>query len=156
VKGYNPAGYVTAAGSVYGSTGAVSRLYTNNGVRVEINAASGSPRAAELHPFAYISAAEQASLKKLTVNFDAGVSSSSASLSFLVCRWDGGSCIWEPVASYGTGSTSDRAFTWTTTTPAAYVSSSGEIRVSIRGTRSSSSSFRTRADWVRFTIEYTA
>jgi hypothetical protein len=154
VKDYNPTGYLVASGSVYGSTGAVSRLYTNNGVRVEITAASGSPHAAELHPFAYITAAEQSTLSKLTVNFDAGVSSSSASISFRVCRWDGAACIWETVASYGTGRTSDRSFTWTTTTPAAYVSSSGEIRVSIRGTRSSSSSFRTRADWVRFRIEY--
>jgi serine protease AprX len=154
VKSYNPTGYLTAAGSVYGSTGAVSRLYSNDGVRVEINAATGTPRVAELQPFAYITAAEQATLGKLTVNFDAGVSSEGASISFRVCRWDGANCIWETVASYGTGRTSDRSFTWTTTAPAAYVSSSGEIRVSIRGTRSSSSSFRTRADWVRFTIEY--
>jgi serine protease AprX len=154
VKSYNPAGYLTAAGSVYGSTGAVSRLYSNDGVRVEINAATGSPRVAELQPFAYITAAEQATLGKLTVNFDAGVSSSSASISFRVCRWDGASCIWETVASFGTGTSSDRSFTWTTTAPAAYVSSSGEIRVSVRGARSSSSSFRARADWVRFTIEY--
>jgi hypothetical protein len=154
VKSYNPAGYLTAAGSVYGSTGAVSRLYTNNGVRVEINAASGSPRVANLQPFAYITAVEQASLSKLTVNFDAGVSSSSASISFLVCRWNGADCIWELVASYGTGTTADRSFTWTTTSPTAYVSASGEVRVAIRGSRSSSSSFRARADWVRFTIEH--
>jgi hypothetical protein len=154
VKSYNPTGYLTAAGSVYGSAGAVSRLYSDDGVRVEINAATGSPRVAELQPFAYLTAAEQETLSKVTVNFNAGVSTSSASISFRVCRWNGASCIWETVASYGTGRTSDRSFTWTTAAPAAYVSTLGEIRVSIRGTRSSSSSFRTRADWVRFTIEY--
>jgi serine protease AprX len=154
VKSYNPAGYTIAAGSVYNSTGAVSRLYTNDGSRVEINSASGSPRVSELQPYATITAAELATLSKLTVNFDGGVSSTGASLSFRVCRWNGGStCTWETVASYGTGSTSDRSFTWTTTTPAAYVSPSGELRVSVRGTRSSSS-FRTRTDWIRFTIEY--
>jgi hypothetical protein len=57
------------------------------------------------------------------------------------------------VSSYGTGRTSDRSFTWANTSPASYVSPSGEIRVSVRGTRNSST-FRTRTDWVRFTIEY--
>jgi hypothetical protein len=33
------------------------------------------------------------------------------------------------------------------------VSPAGEIRVAVRGTRNSSS-FRTRTDWVRFTIEH--
>jgi serine protease AprX len=154
VKSYNPAGYTIAAGSVYNSTGAVSRLYTNDGSRVEINSASGSPRVSELQPYATVTAAELATLSKLTVNFDAGVSSTGASLSFRVCRWDGGStCTWETVASYGTGSTSDRSFTWSTATPAAYASPAGELRVSVRGTRNSSS-FRTRTDWIRFTIEY--
>jgi hypothetical protein len=132
----------------------VSRLYTNNGSRVEITAAAGSPRVSEIQPYASITAAELTSLSKLTVNFDASVSSSSALLSFRVCRWNGSStCTWETVASYGIGSTSDRSFTWTTTAPAAYVSPSGELRVSVRGTRNSSS-FRTRTDWIRFTIEY--
>jgi serine protease AprX len=155
VKSYSPAGYTIAAGTVYGSTGAVSRLYTNDGSRVEITSASGSPRVSELQPYATITTTELATLGKLTINFDAGVSSSSASLSFRVCKRNpDSSCTWETVASYGTGTTSDRSFTWTTTSPAQYVSSSGEIRVSVRGTRNSSSSFRTRTDWVRFTIEY--
>lgn len=156
VKTYNPAGYFIGAGSVYGSTGAVSRLYSNDGVRVEISAASGSPRVAELQPYAVITGPEAASLSKLTVNFDAGVSSSSASLSFHVCNgWSDSTCAsWQEVASYGTGRTSDRSFAWTATSSlSSYVSPTGELRVSIRGTRNSSS-FRTRTDWVRFTIEY--
>ena len=154
VKSYNAAGY-TFTGTVYGSTGATSRLDANDGVRVEIQSTtSGTPRVAELQPFASIAPAEQASLSKLTVNFDAGVSSSSAALSYRVCRRNAdGTCTWEVVASYPSNRTADRSFTWTTTSPAAYVSPSGEIRVAIRGTRNSSS-FRTRADWVRFTIEY--
>jgi serine protease AprX len=156
VKSYTPAGYLIGAGTVYNGTGAVSRLSTNDGVRVEINSASsGTPRVSELQPYATITAAEQSSLSKLTVNFDAGVSSSSASLAFRVCSaWSGSACTsWQQVASYGTGTTSDRSFTWTSTSPNQYVSPSGEIRVSVRGTRNSSSSFRTRTDWIRFTIE---
>jgi serine protease AprX len=155
VKSYNPSGYSIAAGTLYSGTGALSRLFSNDGQRVEVTSTtSGSPRVAELHPYTAIAEAVS-SLDKLTVNFDAGVSSSSASLSFRVCRWNADStCSWETVRSYSTGSTSDRSYTWTTASPAAYVSSSGEIRVSVRGTRSSSSSFRTRTDWIRFTIEY--
>jgi hypothetical protein len=154
VKSYNPAGY-TFTGTVYNSTGAVSRLYSNDSSRVEIQSTtSGNPRVSELRPYASITPSERATLSKLTVNFDAGVSSENASLSFRVCRWNGdGTCTWEVVASYGTGRTSDRSFTWTTASPGAYVSPSGEIRAEVRGTRNSSS-FRTRTDWVRFTIEY--
>jgi subtilisin family serine protease/fibronectin type 3 domain-containing protein len=155
VKSYAPAGYAIGAGTVYRSTGAISRLQSNDGARMEIaSTTSGTPRVAELRPHATITAAEQATLSKLTIDFDAGVSSQSASLGFRVCRRNGGSaCTWETVASYGVERTSDRSFTWTTTSPADYVSSAGQIRVALRGTRSSSS-FRTRTDWVRFTIEY--
>ena len=154
VKSYNPAGYAFT-GTVYSSTGTLSRLFSNDGSRVEIQSTtSGTPRVSELRPHAVIAPGEQVTLSRLTVDFDAGVSNQNASLSFRVCRWNpDGTCTWEVVASYGTGSTSDRSFTWTTTSPAAYVSPSGEIRVAVRGTRNSSS-FRTRTDWVRFTIEY--
>jgi hypothetical protein len=154
VKTYRPTGYAIAAGTLYAGTGALSRLSSNNGSRVEITStASGSPRVSELQPYTVITEAAS-SLDKLTVRFDAGVSSANASLSFRVCKLNGGSvCTWETVVSYGTGTTSDRSFTWTTTSPAAYVSSAGEIRVSVRGT-GTSSSFRTRTDWIRFTIEY--
>jgi hypothetical protein len=155
VKSYNPAGYTIAAGALFGSTGAITRLYSNDATRVEINSTtSGNPRVSELQPYASITPSERASLSRLTVNFDASVSNANASLSFRVCRWNGTStCTWETVSSYGTGSTSDRSFTWAITSPASYVSPSGEIRVSVRGTRNSST-FRTRTDWVRFTIEY--
>jgi serine protease AprX len=155
VKSYQPSGYTIAAGTLYNGTGTLSRLFSNDGQRVEVTSTtSGSPRVSELQP--YVAIAESAStLEKLTVNFDAGVSSSGASLSFRVCKRNAdSSCTWETVRSYGTGSTSDRSHTWTTTSPGAYVSPSGEIRVSVRGTRNSSSSFRTRTDWIRFTIEY--
>jgi hypothetical protein len=155
LKSYDPSGYTIAAGTLYSGTGTLSRLFSNDGQRVEVTSTtSGSPRVSELQPYAAI-AEGASSLDKLTVNFDAGVSSSGASLSFRVCKRNAdSSCSWETVRSYGTGSTSDRSHTWTTTSPAAYVSASGEMRVSVRGTRSSSSSFRTRTDWIRFTIEY--
>ena len=154
MKTYNPVGYTIAAGTLYGSTGATSRLYSNNGVRVEINSTtSGRPRVSELRPHATITANQRATLSKLTISFDAGVSSPSASISFRVCRWNGGTtCSWKTLASYRKGRTSDRSFTWTKTSPADYVSPSGRIRVAVRGIRGSSP-FRTRIDWVRFTVE---
>jgi hypothetical protein len=154
VKTYNPAGYTIAAGSLYRSTGATSRLYSNDGVRVVINStASGRPRVSELRPYVTVSAGERTTLSKLTISFDAGVSSRSASIGLRVCRWNGGAtCTWKTVATYRRGRTSDRSFTWTTTSPGDYVSPSGQIRVGVRGTRGSAS-FRTRTDRVRFTIE---
>jgi serine protease AprX len=154
-KSYQPAGYTLVSGTVYSGRGSVTRLYSNDGSRVEINSASGSPRVAEIQPYASITAAELATLTKLTVDFDGNVSSSNANLILAVCKRNADdSCTWETVKTWSpAGTTSDRAHTWSTTTsPAQYVSTTGEIRFSVKSTRSSS--FRLRTDWIRFTIAY--
>ena len=58
------------------------------------------------------------------------------------------------VAIYGPASqgTSDRTVTWSTTTPARFVSSTGEVRLDVKATRSKS--FATRVDLTRFTVTY--
>ncbi len=49
--------------------------------------------------------------------------------------------------------TSDGTFSWSNSTaPTDYVSAAGEVRFRVRGT--AASSFRTRTDLVRFTIDY--
>jgi hypothetical protein len=152
VKSYQPTAYTIAAGTVFSGRGALSRLFNNDSSRVEISSVN---RASEIQPTAKVTPAEQATLRRLTIDFDGNVSSSSATLALRACRRNiDDSCTWEVVRTFPTGSTSDRSFTWTAATPGAYVSATGDILFSVRGTRTSSSTFQTRTDWVRFTIEY--
>jgi hypothetical protein len=50
------------------------------------------------------------------------------------------------------GTTADVGSTWTTVSPADYVGPTGQVRVKVRGTRSTS--FRAQTDLVSVTIEY--
>lgn len=152
VKSYRPAGYALVSGSVYSGRGAVSRLHYNDGSRVEISAAkiSKSTYVAEIQPYATITAAERASLKKLSVEYDGHASSNIAAVTLLIKNFRTGQ--WETLDGPRTGVTSDRYFSWSNSTaPTDYVSGSGEIRFAVRGTRSSG--FQTRTDLVSFTIE---
>jgi hypothetical protein len=152
VKSYRPADYALVSGSVYAGRGAVSRLYSNDGSRVEISAAkvSKGTYVAEIQPYATITAAERASLKKLSVEYDGNASSNSAAVALLIRNFRTGQ--WETLDGPRTGVTSDRNFTWSNSTaPTDYVSGSGEVRFDVRGTRSSG--FQTRTDLVSFTIE---
>ncbi len=147
-----PIGY-GYTGSIYNGTGQILRLFENDASRIELKPVySSGSYVADLQPYAKISSAQQASLKKLTVDYDGHLSSSYASLTLRV--YDFANASWQTIYGPVTKMTSDRAITWSnTTSPKSYVSSSGEIWVSVLGKRSSSS-FRTRTDLVRFTIEY--
>jgi subtilisin len=151
LKTYQPAGYTLAAGSVYKGLGAVSRLYNDDGSRVEVLARSGSTYLAEIHPHATITAGERASLKKLSVDYDGNATNSSAAVTLRIRNYRANQ--WETLDGPRTGVTSDRSFTWSNATaPRDYVSSAGRVTVSVRGTRSGT--FRTRTDLVRFRIEF--
>jgi hypothetical protein len=151
VKVYRPAGYTLGAGSVYLGRGAVSRLHENDASRVEITGVrSGSMFVSELTASAVV--AEPAPvLRRLTVGYDGGASSSAATLSVSIYRWATGA--WTQVYGPRTpGTTADVGATWTTLSPAEYVGPTGEVRVKVRGTRSFS--FRTQTDLVRITVEH--
>jgi Fibronectin type III domain len=151
VKSYQPAGYALVSGSVYSGRGAVSRLYSNDGIRVEISAARvGRTYVAEIQPYATITTAERASLKKLSVEYDGNASSNSAAVTLRIRNFQTGQ--WETLDGPRTGVTTDRNFKWSNSTaPTDYVSGSGEVRFAVRGTRSSG--FQTRTDLISFTIE---
>jgi hypothetical protein len=130
----------------------VSRLYSNDGSRVEISAAkvTKSSYVAEIQPHASITPAERASLKKLTVEYDGNATSGSAAVTLLIRNFR--TAQWETLDGPRTGVTSDRNFNWSNSTaPTDYVSGSGEVRFAVRGTRSSG--FRTGTDLISFTIE---
>jgi hypothetical protein len=151
-KAYQPAGYNILSGSVYKGRGAVSRLYSDDGSRLEISAAkSGSTYVSDLYAYASMTSAERSSLDKLTIDYNGNDSSASAALTLQV--YDFATASWTVVDGPRTGVTTDRSFTWSnSTSPADYVSSAGEVRFRDRGTNTSS--FRTRTDLVRFTIAY--
>jgi hypothetical protein len=152
VKAYQPAGYTLVSGSVYSGRGDISRLYQNDGSRVEISSAkSGRTQVAEIQPYASITPEERASLSRLVVEYDGNASSHSAAITLLMRNFQTGQ--WVTLDGPRTGITSDRPYTWwNSTNPRDYVSGTGEVRFSVRGTRSSS--FRTATDLVRFTITY--
>jgi len=151
-KAYQPSGYTILSGSVYHNHGAVSRLYADDGSRLEISAAkSGSSYAADLYARASMTPAERSALSRLTIDYNGSDSSSGAALTLQVYDFTTGT--WAVVDGPRTGVTTDRSFTWSTSSsPADYVSSAGEVRFRVRGT--DASSFRTRTDLVRFTIGY--
>ena len=149
---YKPSGYRIISGRVWSGRGSVSRLYSNDDSRVEIDAAkSGSTYIAEIEPYVSI-AQDPTALTKLTVEYDGGVSSGTAEIRLSVYNWS--TAAWVVVdGPRSSGSTADTSFTWSTSSPAGFVApASREIRFRIRGTRSAS--FRTRTDWVRFSVEY--
>jgi hypothetical protein len=151
-KAFQPTGYTILSGSVYRNRGAVSRLYSDDARRLEISAAkSGSSHVADLYARAFISSAERSTLRKLTVDYDGNASSGAAALTLQVYDFVTGS--WTVADGPRTGITADRSFSWSNSiSPADYVSPAGEVRFRVRGT--SATSFRTRTDLVRFTIDY--
>jgi len=149
---YKPLGYRVISGRIRSGKGSVSRLYENDGSRVEIDAAkSGSTYIAEIEP--YVSVAQSpAALTKLTVEYDGGASNGSAAIRLSAYNWSTGA--WVVVdGPRSSGVTTDTSFTWSTSSPAEFVGpATREIRFLIRGTRSGS--FRIRTDWIRFSVEH--
>ena len=149
VKGYSPVTYTRVAGNVYNGLGASSRLNADDGSRVELSAVySGGTYAAEIQPYTTITSAERTALRRLWVDYDGNVSAGSLSLRIYNFRRG----VWETVDGPRTVPTTDRAFTWSNVAaPKDYVSSTGEIKVSVRATRSGG--FLSRTDLVRFRLE---
>ncbi len=147
---YQPAGYTILSGSVYQGHGALSRLFSDDGSRLEINSASGSPRVASFYASATIAAGQLPTLQRLQVDYNGNATGGNTSVSVRIWNWS--TSTWVTIDGPVVGATSDRSATWSTSSPGAYVSPGGEVRVNVRGTRSSS--FRLRTDLIRYTIEY--
>jgi hypothetical protein len=151
VATYRPQAYAISSGTVYSGRGSVSRLLEDDGSRLEISGVrKAGTYVSEFETYSRI-AEPSALLLKLSLRYNGGASSSSASLSVAVYQWTTGT--WTTFhGPRAPGTTGDVTATWTTSSPAEYVSSTGEVRVRVRGTRSLS--FRTTTDLVRFTVEY--
>jgi hypothetical protein len=105
---------------------------------------------ASFYASATIAAAQLPTLSRLQVDYDGNATGNATSVSVRIWNWSTSS--WLTVDGPVQGAQSDRSATWSTSTPGAYVSPSGEVRVNVRG--SQSSNFRLRTDLIRYTINY--
>lgn len=150
LRALQPTAYTLTTGKVYSGRGAVSRLFENDSQRLEITAVRvGTSYVAEIRPTASITVAERDRLAGVKIDYDGGASRSSTAVTVRVFNFARDT--WEVVDGPRSGSTRDRTATWSdTTAPKDYVSSAGEMRVSVHGQRSSG--FRLRTDLVRYTV----
>ena len=147
---YQPAGYTILSGSVYSGRGALSRLFTDDGSRLEIKAKSGVTKVSSFYAFATIAAGQLATLKRLQIDYNGNATGNDTNVSLRVWNWS--TAAWVTIDGPVQGATADRSATWSSSSPAAYVSPSGEVRVNVHGTRPTS--LRVRTDLIRFTIDY--
>lgn len=149
-RAYSPTRFTVLSGSP--ARGSVRRLYANDSSRLEVPARrSGSAYTSDFYAATSVAPAARASLRRLTVDYDGNLSRAGSGLRLLVYDWSARK--WSSIYLASRAPTSDRPVRWSTTRlPARFLSSSGEIRVRIRG--SNRGSFRTRTDLVRFSVLY--
>ncbi len=150
-KTYRPAAYKRIFGSIYSGRGALWRLFSDDGYRLEVSAAKNSSGtySSDFYAQATMTSAERAAVRRLSAAYNGNASSSPAALSLYVYKYS--SSRWVRVDGPRTGVISDRGFGWSTLSPRHYVSSSGKISFRVRGTRRAG--FRTRTDLVRFRLD---
>ena len=148
VATYRPGAYNVVQGSLY--SGTLASLYTDDADRLTIaSARSGGWSWATFAASTTIAAAQRPTLTSLEVEYDGNATTTSAWIDLMVYNYAAG--YWEYVDG-GYMTTGDRLVTWTTRSPLDYVSSTGLVRVRVAG--DAPSSFRTRTDLIRFTVEY--
>ncbi len=136
------------------AAGNLASLSADDNNRLEIASVStGFQLAAELQPSVTISAADRAALTGLTIDYDGNEGSGYAQVAVRVMNFT--TAAWETISTRSYFQTSDVPATWTAAAGKArdYVSSTGTIRMSVRGdSQFTSSPFRLRNDLVRFTL----
>ena len=146
---YQPSGYTVLSGAVSGG-GALSRLFANDGSRLELRAANGGTRVASFYASATIAAGQLPTLNRLQIDYDGNATGGATNVSLRIWNWSTSS--WVTIDGPVQGATGDRFVTWSTSSPGAYVSSNGSVRLNVHGTQGSN--FRLRTDLVRFTVDY--
>jgi hypothetical protein len=128
----------------------LSRLFANDGSRLELRSASGTPRVTSFYASATIAAAQLPTLQLLQVEYDGNATGAVTNVSLRIWNWS--TSAWVTIDGPVQGATSDRFVTWSTSSPGVFVSAGGEVRLNVHG--SQASNFRLRTDLVRFTITY--
>ena len=145
---YAPTATTILQGSL--NSGSVSNLATNNASYYQVNSTtSGTPRVTDWYASVTIAGAP-ASVSKLTTIYDGKYSRNSTTQTLYLFNWSTAS--WTQIDSRTVGQ-SDVTITTTQTSPANFISATGEIRLRVRGSRTQSQNFICQGDYVRFTIE---
>jgi len=145
-KTYYPTSTTMLIGTI--ASGSYQNLAVNDASYMKVNAArSGNKYYTDW--YASTSISEQPS--KLTITYDGKYSTSRTQSLYL---YDFSSSTWTRV-NQSTVGTTDVTRTYTTTSPANFVSASGEIRVRVAA-NSRSSTYSCSADYLAYTIEYMA
>ncbi len=131
------------------STGDVTRLAVDDAVRVSVSA--GVESGAYVTDW-YGSVTLAHPPLNLTVTYDGNYTVSRTQYLYL---WNWSTGAWVQVDN-ATVSTTDVTRTWSTSSPAAYVSATREVRLRVRGSTRTAGSYTSRGDYMAFTYDYTA
>lgn len=129
------------------TTGDVTRLAANDAVRVSIGA--GVENGKYVTDW-YGSRTLNGTPTELTITYDGNYTISRTQYLYL---WNWQTSAWVQIFSDGV-STTDETKTWSTTSPAAYVSGSNEVRLRVRASTRSQGSYTCRGDYMAFTYTY--
>jgi hypothetical protein len=145
---YVPSSTTILAGSL--ASGSFSNLSTNNESYYQVNSTtSGTPRVTDWYASVTISQAPSA-VSKLITTYNGDYTKNNTTQTMYLFNWS--TATWTEIDSRIVGET-DVTITNQQTAPANFISPAGEIRLRVRGARSSSQSFIGRGDFVRFTVE---
>lgn len=145
---YTPTSATVLFGSV--NSGTYGNLATNNSSYYIVNSTTTSTRKVDWYGSVKITQAPS-TVSKITVNYDGKNSASKTQVLYLY-NWV--TAAWVQIDSR-TVSTSDVLITYTTTTPANYISSLGEIRLRVYSS-AGTSNYTCSGDWMQFAIQSTS
>jgi hypothetical protein len=132
------------------NSGTYGNLATNNSSYYIVNSTTTSTRKVDWYGSVKITQGPS-TVSKITINYDGKNSASKTQVLYLY-NWV--TAAWVQIDSR-TVSTSDVLITYTTTTPANYISSLGEIRLRIFSS-AGTSNYTCSGDWMQFAIQSTS
>jgi beta-lactamase superfamily II metal-dependent hydrolase len=145
---YAPTATTILLGSL--NSGSFSNLSSNNASYYVVNSTTtGTPRITDWYANVTI-AQSPSSVTKLTTTYDGKYSRSSTTQTLYLYNWS--TATWTQIDSRTVGQ-SDVIVANVQTSPASFVSPTGEIRLRVRGSRTNNQSYTCSGDYVRFAVE---
>lgn len=142
---YTPTATVISSGSL--RSGNYSNLATNNSSYYVLNSTTSGARKSDWYGSAVISQSAS-SVVRLTVRYDGKYSVNTTQTLYLY-NWSAG--IWSPIDSRSVG-TSDVLIASIQSSPASFISNTGEIRLRVSST-GGTKNYTCSGDWMQFVVE---
>lgn len=144
---YAPTATTILTGSL--NSGTFANLATNNESYFQVNSTTSGPRVTDWYASVTISETP-AVVSQLVTTYNGDYSKNSTTQTLYLFNWT--TATWTQIDSRVVGQT-DVTITHTQIAPQNFISPAGEVRLRVRGSRSSSQSFVGRGDFVQFTVE---